>query len=327
MNILVLDVAASISGAVTVLTEYYHKALADQSNTYYFCVSVIPLESKNNVTVLSFPWVKKSWLHRLFFDCYFIRDIIQENKIDKVLSLQNLIIPFCNLPQTVYLHQSIPFTNYRFSIWNDPRLWVYQNVIALMIFHSLRKANKVIVQTNWMKDAVIKRLSIFPESIVVEKPVFKLPAGKKFDCSNYSNRFFYPATGFTYKNHITLYRAAAMLKRAGINNFEITLTLTEAGLPSECRALHKELDGIIKLVGVLKHEQVIDEYCRSVLVFPSYIETFGLPLLEAKTCDSYIISSDEPFSREILNEYDRVTFFPARDYKQLAELMKQFIVA
>jgi len=60
-------------------------------------------------------------------------------------------------------------------------------------------------------------------------------------------------------------------------------------------------------------------YAKSILVFPSYVESFGLPLLEAKLTGTYIIASDTPFCREILNGYDNVEFFEEMDYKKLGE--------
>lgn len=326
MNILVLDVAASVSGAVTVLKEYYKKALLDKANIYYFCVSVVPLKCNDNVIVLAFPWIKKSWFHRLYFDFFVLKTIILKYEINRVISLQNLIIPFCKIPQIVYLHQAIPFSKYRFSLWREPKLWVYQNVIGCMIFHSLKRADKIIVQTNCMKDTVIRILKIPQGKILVNKPIVTVPEGRRFNKNKFCNRFFYPATGFSYKNHITLYRAAMMLKQAGIKNFEIILTLAEIDLPVECKALHKELGNIVKLVGVLKYEQVVEEYCKSVLVFPSYIETVGMPLIEAREVGAPIISVSEEFSHEILEGYNDVEYFTWNNYKDLSILMKKHIL-
>lgn len=46
MNILVVDVAASESGAMSILKMYYNELLNDTDNRYYFCVSTPLLESK-----------------------------------------------------------------------------------------------------------------------------------------------------------------------------------------------------------------------------------------------------------------------------------------
>ena len=45
-----------------------------------------------------------------------------------------------------------------------------------------------------------------------------------------------------------------------------------------------------------------------ITLFPSYIETFGLPLLEAKELNGIVLASDRPFSHEILDGYDKAIF-------------------
>lgn len=73
--------------------------------------------------------------------------------------------------------------------------------------------------------------------------------------------------------------------------------------------------------------EVMKEYTRSVLLFPSYIETFGLPLLEARMSGSPILASDCPFSHEILDDYDGVSYFDPFRPEELAALMKQCLEA
>ena len=62
-RILVVDVAAHEGGALTILQQYYQTALNDTDNEYVFCVSLPELSGNDHVTVLRFPWVKRSWLH------------------------------------------------------------------------------------------------------------------------------------------------------------------------------------------------------------------------------------------------------------------------
>jgi len=67
-------------------------------------------------------------------------------------------------------------------------------------------------------------------------------------------------------------------------------------------------------------------YTKSVLIFPSYIETFGLPILEAKLSRCPIVAADTAFAREILCRYKIVKFFNILDYKYLAEILKVIII-
>jgi glycosyltransferase involved in cell wall biosynthesis len=51
----------------------------------------------------------------------------------------------------------------------------------------------------------------------------------------------------------------------------------------------------------------------TALVFPSFIETFGLPLTEAASFGLPIIVADLPYAREVLKGYEGVTFIPYND--------------
>jgi glycosyltransferase involved in cell wall biosynthesis len=74
----------------------------------------------------------------------------------------------------------------------------------------------------------------------------------------------------------------------------------------------------IAFIGKITLDEVYDYYSKSILIFPSYIETFGLPMLEAKMHGSPILASDCAFSHEILDGYDRAKFFNPFKVEELA---------
>ena len=82
----------------------------------------------------------------------------------------------------------------------------------------------------------------------------------------------------------------------------------------------------INWIGTLDYAEVIGMYEKSVLLFPSYVETFGLPLKEARTVGAPILAADMPFSREILDGYDKVKYFGYKDHKLLSKLMSDCIL-
>jgi len=55
------------------------------------------------------------------------------------------------------------------------------------------------------------------------------------------------------------------------------------------------------------------------LVFPSYIETFGLPLIEASNFGLPILVSDLDYAREVIGSYKGVKFLDYKDPKIWAE--------
>lgn len=319
-TILVLDVAADSGGALTVLEEYYDRLRQDTQNQYLFCVSLPRFADTDTLRVQRFPWIKRSWLHRLWFEQVTVKRLIRREKPDEVLSLQNTTVRGAHCPQTVYLHQPLPFCGIRFSLWRQPKFWVYQHLIGRRICASLREAHEVIVQTQWMKKAACEKAGISPEKVSLQPPqVNCVPAGR-FSPEKWKHTFFYPAAAYSYKNHETLFRAMELLDEQGVGDFTVRLTLTPEQLP--CLSRYPRAAAHTQLGGQMPREAVMAAYTESVLVFPSYIETFGLPLLEARMSGSPIVASDTPFSREILAEYAPVSYFDPFDPAALAAGMR-----
>lgn len=326
MTVLVVDVAADSGGALTILNQYYDKFSKDRDNKYVFVVSVVDFEPTDNIVIKKLPWVKNSWFHRLWFDYVYSKKIIKHNKIDEVFSLQNTLLPIKRIPQTLYLHQSLPFCEYKYTFLENKKFWIYQNIIGKLIKKSVKNAKKVIVQTEWMKQAIIKQCDIKQDKIEKISPETTIKVNKFFDINKWHNLFFYPASNLSYKNHKVIFQAIKLLKQHDIKDFNVIFTLTEKTLPHDCIELYNELKENVELVGSIKQEQVMELYSKSILLFPSYIETFGLPLLEARCCKSTVIASDTPFSREILGDYENASFFDAFSPETVSEIMKNYLV-
>ena len=81
----------------------------------------------------------------------------------------------------------------------------------------------------------------------------------------------------------------------------------------------------IRFVGMMSREDLFAQYARSVLVFPSYIETIGLPLLEARSVGAPILAADCLYARDGVGDYEKAEFFETFDAKKLSEMMEQYI--
>ena len=58
-----------------------------------------------------------------------------------------------------------------------------------------------------------------------------------------------------------------------------------------------------------------------VLIFPSLLETWGLPISEAKKFGLPILVADLPYSRETVGSYNRAKFFDPSDVISLSNLV------
>lgn len=323
-TIMIYDVHASESGALAILDDLYNQVreYEDKTVKWIFIVSTPNYQETENIKVRRFPWVKKNWGYRYYFDHVTTRKLIKEYSPDKVFSLQNSGIDFYRKEQLVYLHLPFILTDHKFDIKIDgKKLWLYQNVISKSIFKSLRKVNTVIVQTNWMKEALVKKAKLQKDKIEVLEPDISTNHILSYkDSKENRRRFFYPATAFTYKNHMTLLKAINYARKNGLDDYEVIFTLkaNENSYTEKLKAYIDEKHLNVQMIGQIPRKNVFELYAKSVLLFPSYVESFGLPLLEAKLTGTYIIASDCSFCREILDGYDKALLFDEMDYKTMA---------
>lgn len=326
-TILIYDVHASESGALAILDDLYQQILVhpDKSIQWIFAISTPEYKEMENIKVLRYPWVKKNWGYRLWFNSITTRKILRKYNPDKVFSLQNEGISFFKKPQYVYLHLPFVLTDHRFTIKEDgKKLWLYQNVLSKKIFSSLRKVDKTIVQTQWMKTALCDKARVDGEKIEVLQPDVSMNNIGVYEHSdNNRKRFFYPATAFTYKNHMTLLKAINYAQDHGLDEYEVFLTIRKDESDYTKKLYSYALEHKLNVIfnGPVSREEVFTRYTQSVLLFPSYVESFGLPLLEARMTGTPIIAADCSFSREILDGYEKVKFFHEMEYTTLGELI------
>lgn len=252
---------------------------------------------------------------------------MKKYKVDEILSLQNVVVPKVKVKQTLYLHQPLPFIEKKYGVTENFKFWVYQNIISKIIYRSIREADKVIVQTKWIRDAAIEKSNVKKEKFILKQPELNISIQKLYASDENSDKmFFYPASGHIYKNHEVIVNASKLLKDKGVSNYKVVFTL-KGDENKHIRmlkqiAIDEELP--IEFIGSIDIETVYEYYSKSILIFPSYIETFGLPLLEAKIHQTPIIASNCGFAHEILESYDKVIYFDPFDVDSLIGSMLKF---
>lgn len=328
-TVFVYDVAAQDGGGLAMLREYYKHAKSDTGNNFVFILSKEYIEETNNIKVLCLPWVKKSWVHRFYCDVFYIPRLLKKIHIDEALSLQNIAIRGCRVPQTVYVQNCIPFSDYFFSLIKSPKFWIYQNIIGAAIKRSLKHADKIIVQTKWMKESVARNCNIDYERIIVDEvqelDFSSVTATQKYD--NKIVRFFYPAFGYPYKNHRIIVDAVKQINKNNDLKYEVIFTLNEND-GRVAKSLYNEVQIgklPIRFVGKLGRNEMKELYQKSILLFPSYMETVGLPIKEAMSLETEMILSDLIYAHDAAKGCQKVTYIKPNDVNELAEVMKKYI--
>jgi glycosyltransferase involved in cell wall biosynthesis len=236
------------------------------------------------------------------------------------------ILFFCNLPPFTKQQKSLLyFHNPHFS--KRPGIDLRSVLVPRQIRHYLyynwlkifsKNVDIVGCQTSTIKED-LKRIGIkatllpFYEEITPRKEIIK------YD-------FCYVSTVAPHKNHKNLFEAIKILARKCNFTIAVTISVNEQNseLLSNINDINNSLGkSMIINVGKLGRNEVVELYCQSrALVFPSLMETFGLPLIEALQCNLPILASDKPFTHNVVQ--NAIVFDPENPYS-IAREMQSFL--
>lgn len=326
-KIFVNATSCTSGGALSILHQFIKSIdKYDKVNFYYIFSTVdLNIDNKNIKNIKNISNIKgKKYKDRLYWDICGIQKWSKKNKIDPdvIISLQNTAVRFNGKKQIVYIHQSLPYS--KESRWNflrkeERKYWFYKNIFKIWMHKSISKDMYIVVQNNWMKQAVLK-YGYLDKNIRVCNPDVGIIEIDKVQEISFNNKinFFYPAADYIYKNHKILINSLEYLKNIcsiEYENINMIFTLSKHSYIYEL-AKKKGVDEKITFIGELQYSEVLEYYKLShVIVFPSYIETVGLPLIEACAFGKRILVSDCEYSKETLKGYELAKYLEHNDYK------------
>ena len=326
MNILIYATAISTGGGIRIVDSYKKKYL-DTEHNIIFLLSSNLIADESNIQVFIYNKIKKSILYRLFFNIFKAHKIVKENNIDQIISLNNTIILFTKVKQTIYLHQTLPFSDYNPLFFGNTYLWIFKNILGKYIIYSLKKADFIIIQSQWLNKVLSERIKIDSKKIIIEMPIDSrrniVPYKKSY--VNGKLHFFYPSGYVSYKNHSMIVDTLKKIPHEKLSKISIDFTF----LPDENRKVKSLYKSVIKhslpvnFLGYQNDQNLSKLYSNRILIFPSIVESFGLPILEAVNSKTPIIALDTEFSREITHDYKKITFF--KDIETLKNILVRLV--
>lgn len=315
--IIVNATAPESSGTLTILKQFVANIPHDKYHWLVFVSDKISLQTPQpNVRIVPMAGVKPM-LKRLWWDCIGLNRWLKKHHIEPMatVSLQNtgFRVSQKNIPDFIYYHQPLPFFPYSWNPLkkNERILWFYKHIYPLCVRLFLSKDTTVFVQLDFIKEGFVKYFRHPQQNVKVYSPSVAEPENSDLhiDLDTQKVNLFYPAIGVFYKNHRVLRDAL----QHDCGQVQMYFTLENASISWNA-------DRRISLLGVLPYAEVCAMYRHcDALVFPSYIETFGLPLIEAAMTGMPVLAADLPYAREVLDGYEGVTFIPHNDPKAWAD--------
>lgn len=289
------------------------------------------------IEYIEIPSAKKSWLARLWCEKVTMNGLSRKlPPVSLWLSLHDTTPRVQATKKAVYCHNSFSFykakprdlcLNYKVFLFS----WLTKNFIYRPNIHA---NDYIIVQTHWFKKAFQELFSLPQQKIIVFPPMVPNTAEQTISHtpqsqdSDHITTFYYPATADIHKNFEVLCKASQLLeKQLGKGKFKTILTL-KGDENSYARYLYKRWGTVasISFVGYQSKYEMNERYrVADALVFPSKVETWGLPITEFGKYQRPTLLADLPYAHETAGGLQVTAYFSPDDPCELATLMHQVI--
>lgn len=279
-----------------------------------------------NIEYIGFPKSKKYWLYRLYYEYFYFKKLSKKIKPDVWLSLHDVSPNVMAKKRFVYCHHPTIFYKPSFKDWKfDYKIGVFSLLYKYLYQINIKKNQAVLVQQHWIKKEFEKLFSI--QNVVVCKPeIVPFSQEKEVDLEDSKIHFFYPLIGRSFKNLECIGEAIKLLPENIKSKITIHISIAKGDSKYANYILSKYTSTSINYIGKKSREEVFGYYKKmDCLLFPSKLETWGLPISEAKTFGKPIFAANLPYAKETVGDYEKVSFFDVENPKELTQLITDFV--
>ncbi len=323
------------SGLLAILSSCLNGLEQSDLSSSYRIIALVPnkqlLPVYSDLELFEFPKAKKHYYYRLYYEFWKFKRLSKQLKPVLWVSLHDMSPRVEATVQAVYMHNATPFYSPGWLDWTyipKNALWayLYQYVYRLNIH-----ANQfLITQQSWTREAFSKRFHFPKEQIIVARPVEKKDSPQKKAKTRPTPMFtfIYPSYPRVFKNFEVICKAAKLLEKEGFNNIRVLLTIDGTENKYSAYILKKFAHlQCVEFRGILPPEKMEEFYQEGdCLLFPSKLETWGLPISEFMPFGKPMIISDLPYAHETAAGASQVAFFTPDDEQSLAKRMKEIVL-
>jgi len=278
-----------------------------------------------NIEYFEYPISKKSWLIRLYYEWYYFHKISKKIKPYLWFSLHDITPNIVAQKKAVYCHNPAPFYKLKSNeIFLDIKFTLFNLFYSSLYRINIKNNSWVIVQQEWLRKEFNKRYNI--NNIIVAHPNIKILSKneKKQAAKNNKKIFFYPTFARFFKNIELICQASSILEKNVCSNYEIWITISGYENKYSRNIVENYSNNrSIKFIGKQAREKIFELYDEvDYLIFPSKLETWGMPISEFKAFKKPILVADLPYAHETIGRYEYAKFFDPSNPEILANYMK-----
>ena len=284
-----------------------------------------------NIHYIEIPWSIQGWGKRLKCEYVTMKGISEQlPETDLWLSLHDTTPNVKAKRQAVYCQTSFPFLKVKArDFLMNKKIPLFALFTQFAYKKNVHRNKYLIVQQNWLREGLSKKLHVDKDRFIVAPPKFEVPAIVNTNKEGEKPAlFFFPASPDCHKNFETLFEAAEIIeKKLGAGVFKVVVTIR--GDENKYASWLNKYWGNVSSIdfrGYLSKDALYDLYGKAdCLLFPSRIETWGLPISEFKPTGKPMILADLPYAHETAAGAERVAFAPVRKARAWAKQMELVI--
>lgn len=317
------------SGILSIMTDclkQLERYASDKDIKIIALVHSKELFSIENVEYIEFPKSKKSWFSRLYYEYFYFKKLSKELNADIWFSMHDLSPNVTAHKKFVYYHNPSPFYKLSNREWFlGFKIGFFSKFYKYITQINIHKNDAVFVQQNWIKNQFKEWFSL--QNCKVAYPETKVVIDKsKIDLDHKKVNFFYPSFPRMFKNFECICEAILLLPKDIQDKLEIHFTIS-GNENKYAKSIFDKYSryNCFKFIGKLNRKEVAGYYeAMDALIFPSKLETWGLPLTETKEFNKPIFVADLPYAKETVGKYDKVSFFDPKKPISLSEKIALF---
>jgi glycosyltransferase involved in cell wall biosynthesis len=268
--------------------------------------------------------------HRLLFEQAKLPALLRRLNADLLYCIADIGCVMAPCPVVVGCQNANIYTDQTID-W-PPRLRMHFAMLRMLATSTARRAAKIITASEAWRVPIARRLGIASEGIAVVphgvSDRFRALAGTRLAGNGVGRLAEGPwlsvSSVYRYKNYLRLIDAMSLLRTYFRADRRLMIIGGDAD-SSYSRLLRSAIkrEGLEKqvaLMGEVGYEAVTSYYSTAAaFVFPSYLETFGHPLLEAMSAALPVAASDIPVFREVAA--GGAVYFDPSDSRDIAAKM------
>ena len=284
------------------------------------------------IEYIEMPDIIKGWGKRLWCEYVTMHRISKElSPVYLWLSLHDTSPRVEAERQAVYCQTSFPFYRWSFRDFKmDYKIPLFAIFTKYAYKINISSNRYLIVQQNWLREGFSAMFGLKESRFIVAPPQRKAVEVVPEAIEKNRYTFFYASTPDCHKNFETLCEASRLLEEeVGQDSFKVVLTL-DGEENKYSRWLYEKWGDVssIDFAGFMSKERLYGYYkAADCMVFPSKVETWGLPITEFMeiSSDKPMLLSDLPYAHETASGYSNVCFFNPADPLELKNRMKELL--